>query len=614
LLIGSVAPPSAAAQEKEQAQAVAQDQTQSQAPPEPQTRPHPVQQTIVVVGTFEPIPLEQADRPVDVIDVRKLGLVSNSLVDFLRLDPSIDLGERGPDGTQADISIRGGTFEQTLVLLNGFRMNNAQTGHHDMDLPVPVDALSNVEILRGSGSTIYGSDAIDGVVNFITQAPEATEVKARTAVGNFGINQQSASITTVFENLTEQMAFSRDFSTGFMTDRDYRNLEFFSNTHFTSRFGPTDVVLATNDRPFGANQFYGPYDSWERTRTWFASLRQSLGTKTEASFAFRKHTDEFVLFRDDPQFYANHHWLHSYQAALRRREKLSENARLFYGVEGFQDSIVSNNLGDHTRGRVAAYVDFDERAWRRLSFSIGVREEIYRSVRGEFVPAMDAGYWINTHLKLRGGVSRSFRVPSMTDLYYSDPTTIGSSSLIPETAWSAEGGLDWNAGAKVSGEVTVFNRWDHNLIDYVLNSSAIWQAANIPPLRFFGVETALKTKIKATQDLEIRFTAIQGFRNQLGNIQTRYTFNYPVDSGVVSWQGSLPHGFLARSRLGILYRYNRDPYALWDLYFARGGGRIHPFLQLTNVTNTSYQEIIGVQMPGRTIVGGVEFILYTKKN
>jgi iron complex outermembrane receptor protein len=551
---------------------------------------------------------------VDVIDARKLSLVSNSLVDFLRLDPSIDLGERGPDGTQADISIRGGTFEQTLVLLNGFRMNNAQTGHHDMDLPVPVDAVSDVEILRGSGSTIYGSDAVDGVVNFIAQAPDATEIKTRTALGNFGINQESASVTTVFRDLSEQLAFSRDFSSGFMYDRDYHNVEFFSNTHFTTRAGPTDIVLATNDRPFGANQFYGPYDSWERTRSWFASLRQSLGAKSEASFAFRKHTDEFVLLRDDPQFYTNHHWLYSYQAALRRKERLSENARLFYGVEGFEDSIVSDNLGDHTRGRVAAYIDFDERAWRRLSFSIGAREELYRSIRGEFTPSVDTAYWINSHVKLRAGVSRSFRVPSMTDLYYRDPVTLGSATLVPETAWSAEGGLDWNAGAKLSGEITVFNRWDHNLIDYVLNpTTQIWQATNIQQLRFFGVETAIRKKIKQAHEFEVRFTGMHGFQNQLGDIQTRYTFNYPIDSGVVSWEGTLPHGFLARSRLGVLYRYDRDPYALWDLYFARNSGRVHPFLQLTNATNTSYQEIIGVPMPGRTIVGGAEFILFAKK-
>jgi len=548
---------------------------------------------------------------VDAIDVRKLDLLSNSLADFLRLDPSVDLQERGPDGTQADVSIRGGTFEQTLVLLNGFRMNDAQTGHHDMDLPLPLDAVSAVEILPGSGSTLYGSDAMGGVVNFITQAPKATELRVRTAFGNFGVNQQSASLTTVFQKATEQVAFSRDFSTGFMPDRDYRNLEFFSNTHLTSRLGPTDVVLAYNDRPFGANDFYGNYESWERTGTRFGSFRQAVGSDNEISFAFRRHTDIFVLLRDDPQFYTNHHVLDSYQAAFRRRQRLKENTRLFYGVEGYQDSIASNNLGDHTRGRVAGYLDLDVRAWKRLSFSLGAREEFYKSVRGQFVPAFDAGYWINSELKLRGHVSRSFRVPSMTELYYHDPTTVGSPDLLPESAWSAEGGLDWKPDSRITGELTAFDRWEHNVIDYARPSSTdVWRATNIQRLHFQGVEAAVKTKVKQSQDVDLRCTVMRGFRDQLGDLQTLYVFNYPVYSGVASWQASIPHGLVARSRLGVLKRYGRDPYGLWDLWLARDAGCIHPFLQLTNLTNTSYQEIAGVPMPGRAIVAGVELVLF----
>jgi iron complex outermembrane receptor protein len=570
-------------------------------------------QTVIVTGVFEPVPLEQADRPVDVIDVHKLELESNALVDLLRLDSSVDLQERGPNGTQADVSIRGGTYEESLILLNGWRMNDMQTGHHDMDLPVPLDAVSSVEILPGSGSTLYGSDAMAGVVNFITRAPDSTELRARTAFGNFGVNQQSASLTTVFQKVTEQLAFSRDFSTGFMDDRDYRNLVLFSNTHLTSRFGPTDLVLGYNDRPFGANDFYGDYASWERTGARFVGIRQALGDGNEISFAFRKHTDIFELLRDDPQFYTNHHKLYGYQAAFRRRQRVKENARLFYGVEGFQDSILSSNLGDHARGRLAGYADLDVRAWNRFSFSLGAREELYRSIRGQFVPALDGGYWINSQLKLRGGVSRSFRVPSMTELYYHDPTTLGSANLLPESAWGTETGLDWRPVSRIAGELTAFDRWERNVIDYTRpNSTAIWQASNIDRLQFRGVEAALKVKVKPSLALDLRYTAVRGYRGQLGDLQTLYTFNYLVHSAVASCQSSLPFGIVARSRLGMLERYGGNPYALWDLYLARNRGRFHPFLQLTNLTNTSYQEIAGVAMPGRAIVGGAEVVLLRK--
>src|SRR5262249_5733283 len=155
---------------------------------------------------------------------------------------------------------------------------------------------------------------------------------------------------------------------------------------------------------------YGPYNSWENTKTWFAALRQALGEKTEVSFSFRRHSDLFVLFRNNPAFFTNHHALETYQAALRRKESLSNTVKLHYGVEGYHDAILSNNLGNHERGRAAGYVSLDVHALRRFSFSIGAREEVYRSISGEFSPTMTGGVWLSRRFKLRGGVSRAFRV------------------------------------------------------------------------------------------------------------------------------------------------------------------------------------------------------------
>lgn len=107
--------------------------------------------SVVVTGVYEPLPLGEVDRPIVQLDIRNNELVSNSLEDFLRLDSSVDLQERGANGTQADVAMRGGTFEQTLILVDGFRMNDLQTGHHDMDLPFPVDSFNDVEVLHGAG-------------------------------------------------------------------------------------------------------------------------------------------------------------------------------------------------------------------------------------------------------------------------------------------------------------------------------------------------------------------------------------------------------------------------------------------------------------------------------
>jgi iron complex outermembrane receptor protein len=570
-------------------------------------------ETVVVTGVYEPVPLGEVDRPITELDIRTNALVSNSLEDFLRLDSSIDLQERGPNGTQADVAMRGGTFEQTLILVDGFRMNDLQTGHHDMDLPFAVDSFSEVEVLHGAGSTLYGSDAVGGAINFITRPPRFSELRVRTGFGNFGVNQESASGSLVTGALAEQITFARDFSCGFMPDRDYRDLDFSSLTDFSSTLGATEVILAHNDRPFGANGFYGPYDSWEHTNTWFAAAKQDLGKSTQISFAYRHHHDDFVLLREDPAYYQNLHALQSFQAAVRRRQGVSKNAHFFYGAEGYSDSIHSTNLGDHTRGRVAAYAALDVRALRRWSFNLGTREEVYRSVQGDFSPSASAGYWLNSRFKLRGNVSHAFRVPTLTDLYYHDPTNIGNPSLRPERAWDYEGGLDWHGPRRLAAEVTLFELSEQDVIDYMRSSpSAVWQATNIDQLHFRGVESSLRAPLSHSQEVDLSYTAMHGYHAPMPGIESEYAFWYPVQSGTFSWRANLPHGLLSRTRVSALDRYGYKTYGVWDFYLARSTGRIRPFLQLTNLTNTSYQEVQMVTMPGRAVVAGVEAVLFSR--
>ncbi len=547
------------------------------------------------------------------MNARGAELVLNTLVDLFRLDPSLDLQERAPNGVQTDLSIRGGSFGQTLVLLNGLRLNDVQSGHHDMDIPVPLDSVARVEVLRGSGSTIYGSDAVAGVVNVIAEPPDRLEIRLRTAVGSFGTNQQQVSIADSFGKLSEQIAFARDFSTGFIPDRDYRNLQFASTTHYTSSLGASNLTLAYMDRPFGADQFYGAYPSWEDTKTWWLGFNQALGQDTDASFAYRRHSDLFVLFRDDPAIYTNHHSDESYQAALRRHQSVSPGITVSYGAEALHESIVSNNLGDHSRSRGAVYAAIDLRGIKRFSLSLAAREEFYRRYSGEFSPTIAGGYWLSPALKVRASASRAFRVPSYTDLYYSDPANIGNPNLRPERAWTYEAGLDWAPVGRLSGEVAVFERRLRDGIDYYRTSpTALWQALNIDSLNFTGVESSLRYVVARHQTVELLYTWITGVQNTIPFAETKYNFNYPSSSGVVAWAGSLPGKIDFRTRIGVLNRISQSPYALWDFYAASSIGKVHPFIQFANITSTSYQEIQGVAMPGRSIVGGLEFLLRGK--
>jgi len=566
-------------------------------------------QTIIVTGTFEPIPLSEANRSVAVLDAEQQPLLYNSGVDYLQLDSSIDMEQRGPGGVQADLSIRGSAFEQSLVLLNGLRINDAQTGHHDLDLPVPLEAISRIEVLHGAGSTFYGADAMGGAVNFITAPPAETEIRARFGWGNDGFNQQRVLASFLGHGWSERLAASRDSSSGFIPDRDFRSSLLSSETRLQSAWGNTDILLAGSDRPFGADQFYGPFSSWERTKNWLASLRQDLGENTSVAFGYRRHSDEFVLVRDDPAFYENNHISQSWQAAVRRTSSLGQHSTLAYGLDAQGDEIDSNNLGHHARNRGAGYVNLDVQTLQRVFLSLGAREEVFSGGRAELAPAAAGAVWLGGAWRMRASVSRAFRLPTYTDLYYNDPANQGNPLLKPESAWDLEGGLEWKPGGRLSAQLTVFQRRDRNDIDYVKAALADpWQATNIQNLVFTGVEASVGWRISPSQRVQVGYTGLHGSGETLPGLLSKYAFNYPSNNAVVSWLGEFRKSIAARTRVGIIQRVGQDAYAVWDISVARATGRIRPYLQAANVTNTGYQEIPGVVMPGRSLAVGAELV------
>jgi iron complex outermembrane receptor protein len=571
----------------------------------------PVRQTVVVVGSPEPVTLGESQRSVYVINTKQQPQTFQTAESYLRNDPSVFVEQRGAGGAQADISILGSSFEQTLVLVNGLRMNDSQTAHHDMDLPVPMAAMRSVEVLHGAGSTLYGSDAIGGVVDFLTAVPTKDSLTVSSGMGSFGENEESAMVTLAGHGWSELAAGERNFSTGFMPDRDYRNENASSETRWKSPLGTTDVLLAGSDRAFGANQFYGPYNSWERTKGWFGAVRQELGPKMEAVFGYRRHTDNFILLRNDPTFYANNHIDESYQAVLRRKDKLGKSMELFSGLEEDGDSIQSNNLGRHARNQGAGYLDLEIQPKGRWTASAGLREEILSGGgRSVLSPDVAANVRVSQKVRLRGSVGYGFRLPTYTDLYYSDPATIGNANLKPESAWSEDGGVDWFPNAKVEAELTAFYSRQHDTIDYVrANPQDKWHAANLTGLRFTGLEGLLTWQATRRQQVRLGWTGISGAQRALHGLQSEYVFNYPVNNASFAWRDHLRHAVLLQTRVLVAQRYKQTAYPVWDVEASRQKGRIRPYLRALNLSNTGYEEIQGVRMPGRSLTGGLEIQL-----
>jgi iron complex outermembrane receptor protein len=298
---------------------------------------------------------------------------------------------------------------------------------------------------------------------------------------------------------------------------------------------------------------------------------------------------------------------------LRRQEPIGKKATLSFGGEGDHDAIDSNNLGQHARSRGAGYVDLDMRALGRFSLSLGAREELFESGRTQFSPTVAGGAWLKAGLKVKASASSAFRLPTYTDLFYKDPANVGNPNLKPESAWNYEGGLQWNHGGRLRGEITVFHLREQNVIDYVqFFPGDLYHAANIQRLNFTGLETSVDLQIADGHRLTIGYTGLHGAQQALNGLTSRYVFNYPINNAIVGWQGKLPHTFVARTRVGVTERFDRNPYAVWDIDLGRQFGSVGASLSFSNLTDTQYQEIKGVTMPGRALIFALEYVIARK--
>ena len=144
-----------------------------------------------------------------------------TIEDLLEYAMNVDVRQRGGQGVQADISIRGGTFEQVLVMLNGIKLNDPQTGHHTMDLPVSLEQIERIEIITGGASRIFGNYAYTGAINIITKSEMANSVSisgGENAFKSGGINYHTST-----GNLKHNISVNQKESDGYIEGYGLQN-------------------------------------------------------------------------------------------------------------------------------------------------------------------------------------------------------------------------------------------------------------------------------------------------------------------------------------------------------------------------------------------------------
>ena len=599
--------------------------------PDDDEAPAPVKAEVAVVASLSGAEAEASS--VAVLTRKQIErLPARSLSELLRYLPAVDVRRRGPEGVQADVSLRGADYNGTLVLVDGEPVNDPQTNHHTLDLDVPADAIERVEVLYGAASALYGSEAIGGVINVVTRGGSLGKARAqlegRYVHGSHSLDAGSLRIATkITDAVTLSLDGSRSESSGFRDDREHAIGALRASVRVDTALGPVTLAGGAADRAFGAYAFYGTrfpnQQEWTRTRSLrlWADLALGAGWSLAPSASVRDHRDDFVLERTNPDFYRNQHETDRTAFRLVARRPLL-GGTLAVGGETGRDTIDSTNLGDHARARSAAFVElgrpFSTATPSAGGFRAGLRVDTYETYGSRVSPQLAAWVALGAGLRARASIGTAFRVPTFTELYYVDPQTIGNPDLRPEQAVNVETGLTWDAGT-VTLDAALFYRHGTDLIDFVRSSPLDpYRASNLRTVDTRGIEGTVSlapSRLARTPLTRLSLGAafysadLEKLKSESGATEGRYV----LDPLRVKWdflaEARLPFRVDTLVRLSYFDRPSFDEGVL--LLDARlghdllEGDILEVYVEGDNLGDVRYEEVPGVPLPGRTLAAGL---------
>ena len=565
--------------------------------------------TVVISAARVSIPLAQIPRTVDVITQKKLSLMPiRSMSDALMYVPGVDLRQRGPYGIQADVSMRGGSFEQTAVLVDGMRMNDVQTGHHSLNLPIMPEEIERIEVVKGGTTRLYGPGALDGAINIITRRGGEPQLKLQFTGGDFGFIDGRAYATSTTGDVYHRTGVQYMSTPGYQpgTAATLMSAMYSGNVDVNATTAQWQVGFS--DRAFDAYGYYVPSplfpQQWEHTTTWHASGSTTtlLDTATTLTVRglYRVNTDDFRLKKDTPTFYQNIHTTHTL-TGLALLSHVWEIGTTTIGVEGGHDDILSTALGIHDRLRGGLSLEHSYAINNEWLFAAGVSNTMYSDRAPGIGWGADVSYRPTSDGKVFVTVNRSYRVPTYTELYYPGPTYVGSPTLLPETAITGELGSEWMVG-NVLLRGALYHRDGQNMIDYAYQGVGLpYKAENITQVTVNGVE------IGGTF-FGLHLSAVYNHIALTETVNTRYVMDQLKWQGIADYTIDFPLEIRGSFIIRALQRYNSATLnGIGDIRLVRVFGDFRIMAEATNLWNTSYIETGWVSMPPRWFRMSIEW-------
>lgn len=409
--------------------------------------------------------------------IEDLPLFSSEQI--LSYSPSVDLRRNVPSGTVQDLSLRGSLFEDNTIEVSGIAINDPQTGHFSLQLPLTSADIERVVVSPNAQK-----------VNFIPKKPQGRGAYIESSLGEHALWQELISINFSLNSIHARLSAERFTSSGSAQDTDVTVKKFSFHSLWEDASGSIESLFGFSRKDFGADGFYAesyPFEEEHLDQRFFLLRTGIKGCSFDAdsTIFFRRHSDRFILNRNEPYFYVNHHT--TYVRGLTGKIAFDNDSFVSLGIE--QEMITSTHLGGHRRLKRGFELGVKEKRIDNFIFSFTAGLDYYETWRYLDVIHCGLGYYLNKNILLRFAFDKIWRAPSFTELYYLSPANIGNPGLNIQRTYNFEWGLEYSFRENMRAGCALFTRRQRGTIDWVKNiSSAAWTAENVGNLNVRGID------------------------------------------------------------------------------------------------------------------------------
>ncbi|HWV56655.1 MAG TPA: TonB-dependent receptor [Longimicrobiales bacterium] len=556
---------------------------------------------------------------------------ARNLADVLTWALGIEILARSSAHAQA--SVRGGTNEQVVILVDGVRVSHGPSGPHAPDVDIPIDQIERIEVMRGTGSTALAGEAAAGVINVITRRDTDAGVSVHAEGGSFGGLDAGVSARIGGPRAHLAVTASHHQSEGHRPGTDARvSRAGLLATLGTGRHTVRGRITAATSE-FGAAGFFAPYpeyDPYDSAKTFDAALAWELAPTSQLTIEphalLQLDRDDYVLRRGHPEFYRNRHDGWRAGGGINVHFRRDAALRVLGGAQYYRETMRTSNASvagapcslslrcQLSRSSGAAFAEVNIGESGQAALTTGARAEWHSDYGFYIVPSVSIAFWPGDAMRIRAGTGVSRRVPTWTERFYQDSANIGDPDLVPERSQGIELGADLLATPNLRVNFTGFMRRMDNLIDWIrplpppppegeesepgdddeAPFDQRWRAVNVEQGDFDGVEAEITAHDFLGARVSFKAMGVTYRAPSLDSIASRFAFRPMTRVVSLAVDRAFGDHVVLSARILNGRRRAEPMYYRVDARLSIHARRTHIYLDATNLTGSEYLDVTGI--------------------